>query len=255
MSAEKFCLRWNDFEANISEAFKELRDDKDFFDVTLACENEQVQAHKLILSACSTFFRVVLKRNKHQHPLLYLKDIKFSDLVSVLNFMYHGEVSVAQEELNSFLAVAEDLKVKGLTQKGESTTKQEDKSSCRLAPLQATRHVPTRSNVPREIKMTESQQSSTFSNLAKSQLSDPHSNEEIQEIVQPVKSEPTANELKAGTVVDTNTLGDSAYLEEYGNYTEYDEGETDVVYDSLMNSNGVVTANANATKGKESQYH
>ena len=255
MSTEKFCLRWNDFEANISEAFKELRDDKDFFDVTLACEDEQVQAHKLILSACSTFFRVVLKRNKHQHPLLYLKDVKFSDLVSVLNFMYHGEVSVAQEELNSFLAVAEDLKVKGLTQKGESDSKQDDKSSCRLAPLQATRHVPPKSNDPREIKMTESHQSSTFSNLGKSQLSGPHSNEEIQELVQPVKSEPTANEPNAGTVVDPNNLGDSAYLEEYGNYTEYDEGETDVVYDSLVNSNGVVTANATATKGEESQYH
>jgi len=42
--------------------------------------------------------------------------VKYTDLQSVLNFMYHGEVNVAQEELNSFLAVAEDLRVKGLTQ-------------------------------------------------------------------------------------------------------------------------------------------
>ena len=116
MTAEKFCLRWNDFEGNISAAFQELRDDKDFFDVTLACENEQIQAHRVILSACSPFFRNVLRRNPHQHPLLYLKGVTFNDLQSVLNFMYHGEVNVAQEELNSFLAVAEDLKVKGLTQ-------------------------------------------------------------------------------------------------------------------------------------------
>merc|ERR1719228_2418410 len=116
MSNEKFCLRWNDFEANISTAFRELREDKDFFDVTLACDDDQIQAHKVILSACSPFFRAVLKRNRHEHPLLYLKGVKFIDLVSVLNFMYHGEVNVAQEELNSFLAVAEELKVKGLTQ-------------------------------------------------------------------------------------------------------------------------------------------
>jgi len=116
MGSEKFCLRWNDFESNISSAFRELRDDKDFFDVTLACEDEQIQAHKVILSACSQFFRNILRRNSHQHPLLYLKGVRFPDLQAVLNFMYHGEVNVAQEELNSFLAVAEDLRVKGLTQ-------------------------------------------------------------------------------------------------------------------------------------------
>lgn len=115
-SSEKFCLRWNDFESNISVAFRELREDKDFFDVTLACDDDQIQAHKVILSACSPFFRQILKRNRHEHPLLYLKGVKYIDLMSVINFMYHGEVNVAQDELNSFLAIAEDLKVKGLTQ-------------------------------------------------------------------------------------------------------------------------------------------
>lgn len=127
MSSEKFCLRWNDFESNISEAFRELREEKDFLDVTLVCENEQVQAHKVILSACSSFFRNILRRNIHQHPLVYLKGIKFSDLQSVLNFMYQGEVSVAQDELNSFLAVAEDLKVKGLTQNQSENRKMVNK--------------------------------------------------------------------------------------------------------------------------------
>jgi len=122
MASEKFCLRWNEFENNISQAFKELRDDKDFFDVTLVCDDEQIQAHKVILSACSPFFRNVLRRNPHQHPLLYLKGVKYSDLQSVLNFMYHGEVNVAQEELNSFLAVAEELRVKGLTQNNQQSS-------------------------------------------------------------------------------------------------------------------------------------
>ena len=62
---DKFCLQWNDFERNISEAFKELREEKDFFDVTLACEEEEIQAHKLILAACSPFFRSVLTENLH----------------------------------------------------------------------------------------------------------------------------------------------------------------------------------------------
>merc|ERR1712127_938913 len=135
-SAEKFCLRWNDFESNISVAFRELREEKDFFDVTLACEDSQVQAHKVILSACSPFFRSVLRRNPHQHPLLYLKGVKHQEMLAVLNFMYMGEVNVAQEELNSFLAVAEELRVKGLTQGGEKEaaggrTRAEPKQSAR----------------------------------------------------------------------------------------------------------------------------
>ena len=121
MGTEKFCLRWNDFESNISVAFRELRDDKDFFDVTLACDDDQMQAHKVILSACSPFFRNILRKNPHQHPLLYLKGVKYTDLQAVLNFMYHGEVNVAQEDLNSFLAVAEDLRVKGLTQNNQNS--------------------------------------------------------------------------------------------------------------------------------------
>jgi len=124
MGSEKFCLRWNDFEHNISSAFRYLRDDRDFFDVTLVCNEEQIQAHKVILAACSVFFHKILRRNPHQHPLLYMKGVKVSDMKAVLDFMYHGEVNVAQEELNSFLSVAEDLCVKGLTQDQNVKTKQ-----------------------------------------------------------------------------------------------------------------------------------
>jgi len=179
MGTEKFCLRWNDFESNISSAFRELRDDKDFFDITLACEDEQIQAHKLILSACSPFFRNILRRNIHQHPLLYLKGVKYTDLQSVLNFMYHGEVNVAQEELNSFLAVAEDLRVKGLTQNNSQTTnpgkenshaikKQQQSKPAHRPPDRESFQVPKRSLQPPPII----------------------DNDEIQEII-PVKSEPS----------------------------------------------------------------
>ena len=82
--------------------------------------------HKVILSACSNFFKSLLRRNPHNHPLLYLKGVKYSDLLCVLNFMYHGEVNVAQEDLNSFLAVAEDLQVKGLTLGGSNTNASSD---------------------------------------------------------------------------------------------------------------------------------
>ena len=86
---DQFSLKWKDFHANIATSFKGLRDDDDFLDVTVACdEDKQLQAHKVILSACSPFFKSILKKNPHQHPLLYLKGVKYEDLVSVLNFMY-----------------------------------------------------------------------------------------------------------------------------------------------------------------------
>ncbi len=57
-STEKFCLRWNDFETNVSVAFRELREDKDFFDVTLACDDSQIEAHKVIFSCVNDNFLI-----------------------------------------------------------------------------------------------------------------------------------------------------------------------------------------------------
>ena len=117
-SSEKFCLRWNSYESNISSSFQELREDSEFFDVTLCCDNgiDIVQAHKVILAACSPFFRKILSHQKNQqNPLLYLKGICLEDLKVALEFMYRGEVNLAQDSLNNFLAVAEELAIKGLS--------------------------------------------------------------------------------------------------------------------------------------------
>ena len=124
MSEEKFCLKWNDFESNISSSFRDLREAKDLFDLTLLCgEFHQFQAHKVILSASSPFFRRVLCQNPHNNnPMIYLRGISPSDLQYILDFIYYGEVNVSQDNLNSFLAVAEDLKIKGLTQ-GQNDSK------------------------------------------------------------------------------------------------------------------------------------
>jgi len=132
MANEKLCLRWTDFESNISGALRELREDQGFYDVTLACDEDQIQAHKVIIAACSPFFRTVLQRNPHSHPLLYLKGVKLSNLKQVLDFMYNGEVNVAQEELNTFLNVAEELKVKGLSGNQSSKLKQKSNSTIPL---------------------------------------------------------------------------------------------------------------------------
>jgi len=116
---EKFCLKWNEYETNISSTFQDLRNDMDFSDVTLAAEGDlQVEAHRIVLAASSPFFSSLLRKNKKEdrHTLIYLKGVKAKDLVSVVDFMYYGEVNVYQEDLKEFLCVAEELQLRGLRQ-------------------------------------------------------------------------------------------------------------------------------------------
>ena len=127
--AEKLCLQWNDYQDNVKNAFGHLRDTSDFVDVTLACEDgQQIEAHKVILAASSPFFQRILKGNKHSHPLIYMKGMRFDDLTAIVDFLYYGEANVYQENLDSFLAIAGELQLKGLedsaTQDGSRYDKQ-----------------------------------------------------------------------------------------------------------------------------------
>ena len=109
---ERVCLQWNDFHKNIKSVFGNLRGDNDFTDVTLACEDgQQVEAHKVILAASSPFFKNLLSRNRHSHPLIYIREMKYDDLLAIVDFLYRGEANVLQENLDSFLAIAAELQV------------------------------------------------------------------------------------------------------------------------------------------------
>ena len=113
--AEKFCLKWNDFQANVTKSFSKLRNEDDFFDVTLVSnDQQQLSAHKLVLSSCSDYFKTILKGNKHSHPLLRLEEISFSELNDVLDYIYNGEVQICQDNLERFLQVASRFQLEGL---------------------------------------------------------------------------------------------------------------------------------------------
>ena len=129
---ENLNIRWDDFTANLISALHNLRGDENFADLTLVCADQQVEVHKVVLASSSKFFWRVLKNIKHSHPLIYLKGIKFKDLEAVLFFMYLGQVNLAQEDLDSFLALAEELELNGLTP-GEKISKAN--SNNRLAML------------------------------------------------------------------------------------------------------------------------
>ncbi|XP_076637227.1 uncharacterized protein LOC143349692 isoform X2 [Colletes latitarsis] len=114
-SSQQFSLRWNNYLKHITCAFDTLRTEEDLVDVTLSCEGKRIRAHKMLLSACSTYFRDLFKENPCQHPVIIFRNVKFDDLAALVDFMYQGEVNVVQEQLASFLTTAELLAVQGLT--------------------------------------------------------------------------------------------------------------------------------------------
>ncbi|XP_045498158.1 broad-complex core protein [Colias croceus] len=115
VDTQHFCLRWNNYQSSITSAFENLRDDEDFVDVTLACDGKSLKAHRVVLSACSPYFRELLKSTPCKHPVIVLQDVAFTDLHALVEFIYHGEVNVHQRSLSSFLKTAEVLRVSGLT--------------------------------------------------------------------------------------------------------------------------------------------
>ena len=107
-------IQWSAFESNIARDFGDLKEDKSLADVTLVCGNRQVAANKVVLSVSSPFFRRIIQDNPRSHPLICLVGIKYSDLEALLSFAYFGEVDVASSELDTFLATAQKLEIKGL---------------------------------------------------------------------------------------------------------------------------------------------
>ncbi|XP_068202244.1 broad-complex core protein isoforms 1/2/3/4/5-like isoform X5 [Palaemon carinicauda] len=117
MAEQQFCLRWNNFQANIVSSFETLLDREEFVDVTLSAEGKSLKAHRVLLSACSPYFRDLFRDlPAHQHPVIVLRDTSFTELKSLLSFIYHGEVNVSQERLGLLLKTAEALRIKGLAQ-------------------------------------------------------------------------------------------------------------------------------------------
>ena len=115
--SEKFCLKWNDFEANVTKSFIQLRKADDFYDVTLVSDDhKQVSAHKIVLSASSEYFNNMLKMNKHSHPMLCLSGVNSRELTNILDYIYNGELQIYQEDLDQFLQTAQRFQLEGLIQ-------------------------------------------------------------------------------------------------------------------------------------------
>lgn len=117
MGSEQYCLRWNNHQSNLLGVFSQLLQDEALVDVTLACaEGHSIRAHKVVLSACSSYFKTLFVDHPNRHPIVILKDVCFAELRTLVEFMYKGEVSVEVCQLSALLKTAESLKVKGLAE-------------------------------------------------------------------------------------------------------------------------------------------
>merc|ERR1712179_55178 len=130
---DKFCLNWNGYDANIKESFRKLREGQGLFDVTLVTDDgQEIQAHKIILSAGSNFFSDIFIKNNHSNMLVYLKGISRDKVEPVIDFIYTGEVFIAQDKLKVFIETGKDLQIKGL--EGEVTGISENMSEMPINP-------------------------------------------------------------------------------------------------------------------------
>lgn len=89
-SSQQFCLRWNNYQTNLTSVFDQLLQNESFVDVTLACDGHSIKAHKMVLSACSPYFQSLFFDNPCQHPIIIMRDVKWPELKAAVEFMYKG---------------------------------------------------------------------------------------------------------------------------------------------------------------------
>ena len=170
---ERLSLRWADFQKHTSSAFAELRRGREFSDVTLACEDgREVEAHKIILASSSSFFKRLFERQKHPHPFIYMRGLKPEDLDAIVDFMYFGEATVLQENLEAFMSVTAELNVKGMDF-GENQSKDDISPNSTFAKSATEIGVAksTREDLDEDANGTE-EKLSTFEEVAKQEFED-----------------------------------------------------------------------------------
>ncbi|KAL7295391.1 hypothetical protein TKK_0011273 [Trichogramma kaykai] len=122
MAGQHYCLRWDNYQSNMTSVFHQLLQNEAFVDVTLACNEASLKAHKVVLSACSSYFQKLLLSNPCTHPTIIMpQDVCFNDLKFIIEFVYKGEIDVTQAELQSLLRTADQLKIKGLCEVSAET--------------------------------------------------------------------------------------------------------------------------------------
>lgn len=119
-ASDQFNIRWKNYTSVLHSTFRSLLEEERLVDVTLACEGGFIKCHRIILSACSSYFETLLNElgsdgNNGNNLIIVLKDLKLWELQALVQFMYNGEVSVKQNRLAPLVRAAESLHIRGLS--------------------------------------------------------------------------------------------------------------------------------------------
>ncbi|XP_068211010.1 zinc finger and BTB domain-containing protein 14-like isoform X16 [Palaemon carinicauda] len=122
-------LTWNNHSTTFFKTLSTVRLKERYTDVTLSCEGKFYQLHKLVLSTCSEYFEKIFEQTPCKHPVIVLRDVSCDELEALLNYMYLGSVSVAQNDLSRLIKVAELFQIKGLAVPDEPPKVENNSSS------------------------------------------------------------------------------------------------------------------------------
>ncbi|KAK7869956.1 hypothetical protein R5R35_013731 [Gryllus longicercus] len=115
MGGTRFMVQWEEHPSHLATRLGQLLEHQTLVDVTLMCNTHTLRVHRAVLAACSPYFETILQRQLGMHPLIVLKDMQFSVLKSLIEFMYCGETSVTEDNLGALLQAAKFFQVKGLS--------------------------------------------------------------------------------------------------------------------------------------------
>ena len=116
MTKENFNLSWVSHPLSSTKLLVQLLRDQELTDVTLVCgDGQEIRAHKAVLGSASPVLKKLFSRSGNGRTVLYLSGLDFSNLKGIVNFIYLGEATVDQTNIDPFFRVCKEFQIEGLS--------------------------------------------------------------------------------------------------------------------------------------------
>jgi len=107
---EDIRIEWSHFKKDVVSSLEHLRFENRFTDITISCEGYSTNAHRIVLCACSPYFKNILDQDPNQSHII-LEEVPFQDFTTILDFIYTGKITIAYYQLQNLLLTAQCLQV------------------------------------------------------------------------------------------------------------------------------------------------